>query len=44
MAALRAEVAALPEPGAAPAAVPPAPAAGGEAAPAAPAPAPVIIM
>jgi hypothetical protein len=44
MAALRAEVAALPEPGAAPAAVPPAAAAGGEAAPAAPAPAPVIIM
>ena len=42
MAALRAEVAALPEAGAAPAAVPPA--AGGEAAPAAPAPAPVIIM
>ena len=47
MAALRAEVAALPEPGAAPAipAIPaPAPVVGGEAAPAAPAPAPVIIM
>ena len=44
MAALRAEVAALPEPGAAPAIPAPAPAAGGEAAPAAPAPAPVIIM
>ncbi|MEY2751914.1 MAG: hypothetical protein RLZZ550_1885 [Verrucomicrobiota bacterium] len=44
MAALRAEVAALPEPGAAPAVAPVAPAAGGEAAPAAPAPAPVIIM
>lgn len=44
MTALRAEVAALPEAGAAPAAVPPAPVVGGEAAPAAPAPAPVIIM
>jgi len=44
MAALRAEVAALPEAGAAPAIPAPAPAAGGEAAPAAPAPAPVIIM
>ncbi len=44
MAALRAEVAALPELGAAPAIPAPAPAAGGEAAPAAPAPAPVIIM
>ena len=44
MAALRAEVAALPEPGAAPAVAPAAPANPGEAAPAAPAPAPVIIM
>lgn len=44
MTALRAEVATLPEAGAAPAAVPPAPVVGGEAAPAAPAPAPVIIM
>ncbi len=42
MTALRAEVAALPEAGAAPAAVPPPPVVGGEAAPAAPAPAPVI--
>lgn len=44
MAALRAEVAALPEAGAAPAIPAPAAPAGGEAAPAAPAPAPVIIM
>ena len=44
MAALRAEVAALPEPGAVPAVAPAAPANAGEAAPAAPAPAPVIIM